>query len=429
MLSRVEKLEQLCFEMRTLSRSEQRRQVEAEGERILASRHFRSSQRSRKFLTYVLERALAGDFDALKERVLGVELYQRDSLFDTEQDSIVRVAANDVRKRLHDYYQENSNSPIQIVIPTGVYIPRVDFLPAAPAPSAIAAAAPLVKPGRRPMPWLAVVVLGTLVLTAALSIRRSEGLTGPRVVNSPVWSNVLKQRHPVTIAVADANLVMSKVHSSRDVPVGVYASHDFRYVPDLKGEFGEYLNNVPLTTASDAVLASRIVALCIRGGVELSVKHSNRLDSSALKGSDPIILLGSSTSNPWARLLDDRINFRMAHDFDTGVETCINSSPRPGELAKYVPKRDPLGISEGYALIALTQNLSGAAPVLMIAGTNTEGTEAAGEFVTNLDKLTAALGKLGIKGSNNVQHLELLIRTRFVPAASVNAEIVASRVR
>ena len=56
-------------------------------------------------LRYLVENALKGGIERLKERTIGVELFHRDASYDTGQDAIVRVAANDVRKRLATHYQ------------------------------------------------------------------------------------------------------------------------------------------------------------------------------------------------------------------------------------------------------------------------------------------------------------------------------------
>ena len=62
----------------------------------------------------------------------------------------------------------------------------------------------------------------------------------------------------------------------------------------------------------------------------------------------------------------------------------------------------------GYATISLVRNLSHNGFVLIIAGTNMEGTEAAGELVTDLPRLTAALRSRGIDPPSKVEQLELL---------------------
>jgi len=63
---------------RALSRSpskEQAAAVMAELSAILASDSFSSSNRCRDFLEFVVKRALAGDYESLTERFLGVELF------------------------------------------------------------------------------------------------------------------------------------------------------------------------------------------------------------------------------------------------------------------------------------------------------------------------------------------------------------------
>ena len=60
---------------------------------------FKGSHRSGQFLQYIIDQAIAGHFDSLKERVIGMELFGRSASYDTGDDAIVRVTASDVRKR------------------------------------------------------------------------------------------------------------------------------------------------------------------------------------------------------------------------------------------------------------------------------------------------------------------------------------------
>ncbi len=92
---------------------------------IADSPAFRGSGRSREFLLKIVERALAGQFDQLKERVLGIELFGRDASYDTGDDAVVRVTASDVRRRLLRYYSEfGPNSELHLEVPVGSYIPE-----------------------------------------------------------------------------------------------------------------------------------------------------------------------------------------------------------------------------------------------------------------------------------------------------------------
>jgi hypothetical protein len=107
-------------------------EVERELEQICSAVPFRSSKRACEFLRYVVRVALDGRMDSLKERSIGIDLLGRDISYDPSSDAIVRVRANDVRKRLTSYYASPDITPtIQINLPLGTYIPC--FIPHAPA--------------------------------------------------------------------------------------------------------------------------------------------------------------------------------------------------------------------------------------------------------------------------------------------------------
>jgi hypothetical protein len=90
---------------------------------VLASPAFCTSQRSSQFLRYVVESALAGEKDQLKERVIGERIFGRRADYDTGQDSIVRVKASEVRRRLAQYYDYTADSGLRIELPPGSYAP------------------------------------------------------------------------------------------------------------------------------------------------------------------------------------------------------------------------------------------------------------------------------------------------------------------
>jgi hypothetical protein len=76
-------------------------------------------------LQYVCDKYFEGQADQLKEYTIAVEAFGRPPEFDKKRDSIVRVEAHRLRKRLDQYYHdEGANRPVQIVIPAGQYAPR-----------------------------------------------------------------------------------------------------------------------------------------------------------------------------------------------------------------------------------------------------------------------------------------------------------------
>jgi hypothetical protein len=91
-------------------------------EAILASPHFCNSKRYPTLLRHIVENTLAGKLDLLKERTLGVEVFDRPPTYDTNTDTVVRYTAGEVRKRLLLYYSEHSSSGgIRISLPAGSY--------------------------------------------------------------------------------------------------------------------------------------------------------------------------------------------------------------------------------------------------------------------------------------------------------------------
>src|SRR5688572_12475260 len=93
-------------------------------ERVLASVAFRQVDRLKRFLNFIVPEALAGRGDQLKEYVIGVQVFDKDSSFDPRADPIVRVQARRLRPRLGRYYREGGGAgAIAIELPKGGYAP------------------------------------------------------------------------------------------------------------------------------------------------------------------------------------------------------------------------------------------------------------------------------------------------------------------
>jgi serine/threonine-protein kinase len=93
-------------------------------DRILASATFRQVDRLKRFLSFIVVEGLQGRGDQLKEYVIGVQVFDKDSSFDPRADPIVRVQARRLRARLVRYYrEEGAADPIVIELPKGGYAP------------------------------------------------------------------------------------------------------------------------------------------------------------------------------------------------------------------------------------------------------------------------------------------------------------------
>jgi malectin (di-glucose binding ER protein) len=97
--------------------------IRAELNRLLESDAFRTSKRCREFLAYIVEHTISGPSGTLKERSIGVDLFQLPHDFDTSQHTIVRVTASEVRRKLAQYYlaENGSYHPVKIDLPPGSY--------------------------------------------------------------------------------------------------------------------------------------------------------------------------------------------------------------------------------------------------------------------------------------------------------------------
>jgi hypothetical protein len=107
---------------------------EAEVQRVLQSGLFVKAPRLEKFFRYICDQHLRAESDQLKEYSIAVEALGRCSDFDPKKDSIVRVEAHRLRKRLDEYYRATGAShPVQIRIPSGQYRPDFFFTEIPPA--------------------------------------------------------------------------------------------------------------------------------------------------------------------------------------------------------------------------------------------------------------------------------------------------------
>src|SRR5690349_18890999 len=169
----------MCEGQATLNES-QTQEVRAELNSLLESPSFRTSKRCREFLEYIVEHTMSGPSGTLKERSIGVELFQLSQDFDTGQHTIVRVTANEVRKKLAQHYlaENGSYHPVKISLPPGSY--SADFKWEDPPPPLVETAvpAPVVMPVSPRAWWLSgpIIACGTaaLLIVVALVLWRTH---------------------------------------------------------------------------------------------------------------------------------------------------------------------------------------------------------------------------------------------------------------
>lgn len=104
----------------SISWDEERAELQA----VLHSPVFARSPALSHLLSYLCEKTFAGETDQIKEYSVALDVFDRQDSFDQDTDSIVRVQANRLRKRLSEYYaRDGAAHPIHITIPVGQYVP------------------------------------------------------------------------------------------------------------------------------------------------------------------------------------------------------------------------------------------------------------------------------------------------------------------
>ncbi len=99
-------------------------EITSQLDRLLSSSLFLQSQRQCRFLRYIVDEALAGNANRLKGYTIGIEVFDRDTSFDPNIDSIVRVEAGRLRSKLREYYlTEGINDAVLLELPKGSYAP------------------------------------------------------------------------------------------------------------------------------------------------------------------------------------------------------------------------------------------------------------------------------------------------------------------
>jgi hypothetical protein len=437
---------------------------------IVEGKAFRGSARSVRFLEYILNQAMAGHFEALKERVIGVELFGRSPSYETGEDSIVRVAAGDVRKRLTQHYSMYRNtSEFQLSLPLGSYIleitrhPRVEqSAPPAtnsqekPAVSSHESAtanqdstttsqAPTAVPlsvGRseadRPhkLSWRHWLYFSILLVAVSLAqwgiVWNHYAREGSQRVSVLPWSALLTSPHPTVLVTSDPNIAEIQVLAGRTISVSDYANHS--YIPEpntLTPEQIQFCKQFLIGDKSasvDTSIVANIAQLAQTSSKKIEVRPARKIELADLHTDGNLIFLGSPGSNPWVSLFNNQLDFRFGVNVNPGLDSIHNAHPHAGELPLYVPTAPGYATGQSFAIVAFVQNLDQNGQVLILAGASREGTEAAGEFVVDLPRFSKALQNCGIEPSGPLRHFEMLLRVNIMAGLPNSSDVMACHI-
>ena len=414
---------------------------------------FKGSHRSQEFLKHIVERALQGDFDDLRERQIGINLFERPAAYDTAEDAIVRVTASDVRKRLLQHYGQGSrNSRFRIDLPAGSYIPEFRCISPAglDAPEAVAlnedhadgkhttSVPPEVGPprviktrSRRVLAGLAVATLA-LVAVAWLVIAHRAWLRSAPADNL-VSAIFASSPGTVQVVVSDEALVLVQVLTGHRATLTEYENLSYLSTPrvveqkGLRG-FWESLSGRQITNVGDLQNAMRIAENLRARKWNVTVRHARQINARDMRNGN-FIILGSSFANPWAALFqveDASVNFPIEPATPGKAGRILNRHPSPGEPSSFEVESDPkTGKKITYATVSVVENTARTAHVILVSGLSMSATEMAGGFLLQDESIAKTRSILGLPPGSPLPDFEMVLRVTEFNEIGNSAELVA----
>lgn len=407
-------------------------------QRILWSREIERYGRIREFLEYVCERGLEEPTAHIHEQEIGHNVFGRTRDYDTSADNIVRVTASQVRKKLEQYFaSEGKDEPVILEIPKGQYTPLFRPRNAEPSPATIelpkdnlARAAIWYRRGAIAFAITAV-GLGVLcfVLLQRLGARQSsEHQENQQPALASLWSQMLPPAGRTDIVVSDSSLSLFEELLDHQLTLAEYLKpgqwvSDSELPPDSRlRAFADLAAQRGFTSMASVTAVSRITQLTGGKGQNLiSVLRPRDFNMTQMKF-DNVVLLGSSRANPWQDLLEDRLNFRFGYDQKTRYSYFENRAPAKGEEKYY-----RMAPNVSYCRIAFLPNFAGTGNTLSIAGTEIEGTEGGGEFITSERSVARLMAIFGVVPGKPMPHFEVLLRSSRVGGQTEGLSVVAFR--
>jgi hypothetical protein len=399
---------------------EERTAIQEQVGRLLANSHFSQSRRFPSFLRYVVEKTLAGQEDALKERTLGVEIFGRAADYDTASDPIVRVTAAEIRKRIAQYYQDPGHeSELRVSLPPGSYIPQFHWPETAKqnggtqaaiislTPALVVDQALKEEPGRvsrwnwfwRPA---AAVVLALLCVGAAFLWQSAQ-----RSPFNFFWGPVIHSNEPVLFCVAD---------QSQYSAINLRDAEDPTRQTLLK-------DNLTAIIIDDLNPIVRLAGLLQANGKKYSLKGEGTTDLTDLRNG-PTIFVGAF-DNAWTLRMTKSLRYHFANNPEMTEFRIVDSTnpSRPGWTVNRLQQMTTNNYRD-FAIVARFNDSTTGKLAIVAAGVSRGGTRVAGEFLTepaNLAQLERTAAREG-----NKKNMEVVLSTQIIDGEPGTPKVEAS---
>jgi len=408
---------------------EERQKVREQLNRLLETHHFSHSKRYPPLLRFIVEETLAGRGDFLKERLLGVRVFDRPADYDTAADPIVRVTIAEIRKRIAQYYHdEEHDAEIRIELLPGRYapefrarghkrqiapiapsaaeiaeleamgVPRTDLLKASPDTRAAAS-----SPRRWPIAAALLLVVG---IATAIAVHL--------FISAPIeqmWAPLLDSPHPIMFCLPTDVEKRRNPNGEIEQPVPAMPS-----VPTFL-EWQALGENV---VYSDVLATLHIANVLAEHHHDYQARLTNMITLEDLR-EGPAILIGG-LDNQWTMraLAPLRYHFAGSDEDRYWIADARNPHFRDWSLdlkMKYV------AVTRDYAIIARLYNEQTGQPQMIVAGIGTSGTSAGGEFISDPARMKELSKRIG-EGFKDRQ-FEVVLSTDVVNGVAGSPKIIA----
>ncbi|HWQ53210.1 MAG TPA: hypothetical protein VN442_05965 [Bryobacteraceae bacterium] len=360
--------------------------------RVLESAEFRASKRCQEFIRYVIVETLEGRADSLKERTIGVDLLGQSPNYDSSANATVRVRANEVRKRLKQYYSDPAHlAEVRIDLPCGSYVPEFHTV------TSQAPAAPAVRPPRRLYAWLTVALLAALI--AGLSLWAYS--TRPTSALERFWGPARHSGRPLLVC-------MDYVQAHR-------VARPFGPDDTIPGhEIVPVVNEVVGAGGIHAI--SALTAMLTRMGVEVDIKIGSDTSFGDLRHS-PVVVMGCY-NNRWSTLMYDGLRFGFSNQ--EGFSNVEERKAPHRRWPAFPTARREDGI---YGVISRVVHPTTGSLMLGIAGISHLGTRGVAEFATNATLMQRVLAQAPAGWEK--KNMQIVLQVPVIANTPAPARVVA----
>jgi hypothetical protein len=373
-------------------------EAEKELEAVLNSGIFRRSERLSRFLRYLGQITLEGKSHQLNEYTLALEVFDRGKDYSPSEDSLVRVQARELRRRLAEYYQtEKAGHPFLIELPKGAYSLR--FLRVSSAPST----ADKIKPEPPHPPRGALSPLSDYSFYSEIFDNPVEGIAAETllVLSNPL---ILVYAEGVNYHPAYVNKKTIPVPPSMRQVLAQYSSTP----PDESQNLQLHPTNHQNTGIGEAYCAFHVGRLMQALNRPVWLTQSRFLSWETTR-QHHLILLGSPFMHPWTHKNVPRKGY-LLHPFRID-----NTDPLPGEPETLAPTFDEASaeLVEDYGLITLLTTSAGYRQIIL-AGITSPATQAVGEFFCDPVKMGKAYAAVKTSANSPTcpSDFQILLKTK-----------------